>query len=117
MKFTANMDCATEGLEERKDRYDDYVGEDPWVQEALRHVSDKIGCIRNVLIQSQASAEDIALLDELDDMIVEVMTREINVLAEAADKEVFIAYRVGQAYGRLLERRKSNPNASEGSFR
>lgn len=112
MKFTANLDCATEGLEERTDRYDETARKDEHVRECLSRIEDNIGWIRDVLIRCQATKEDIELLKDLDNAIVDYQTLLVDFLAGKAHMEINAAYRIGQMYGQLRESRDQAPEGS-----
>ena len=103
MKFTANLDCATEGLAERTDRYDETARKDEYVRECLSHIKDKIGCIRDVLTRCRATQEDIELLKDLDNDIVDYQTNLIDLLAGKAHMEINAAYHAGLMYGQLRD--------------
>lgn len=115
MKFTAHSDCATEGLEERIDHYDNIVDKDIHVRECLQRIEDKIGCIRNALTRCCATPKEMEALNDLDDEITGLQTEMITLLAGEAHDETYIAYHVGVMFGQLRERR--NRDDQEGGRR
>ena len=105
MRFTTNS-CATEGMEETFDRYEEILEKDPTVQIANTRVRDMIGCIRDVLTKGQNPAEALSLLDELDDEYVNLDTEKLKALARTGWNDVQVAYELGREYCELEKRRE-----------
>ena len=105
MRFTTNS-CATEGMEETFDRYDNILKKDPTVQTANMRVRDMIGCIRDVLIKGKDPEEALSLLDELDDEYVNLDTEKLKALARTGWNDVQVAYELGREYCELEKRRE-----------
>lgn len=105
MRFTTKC-CATEGMEETFDRYEELLERDPAVQIANVHVRGIIGCIRDVLIKGENSAEALSLLDELDDEYVNLDTEKLKTLARIGCYDIQVAYELGQEYCELEKRRE-----------
>lgn len=114
MKFAADMDCATEGLEEKIDQYDESVAKDERIQAVIRRMLDMVGGIRDALIRSEANEVEIELLDDLEDEIVNLQTEMIDLLASKAYDEIFLAYQLGLIHGRLRERRNRQSKRNGG---
>lgn len=105
MRFTTNR-CATEGMEETFDRYEEILEKDPMVQIANKHVRDMIGCIRDVLLKGETPAEALSLLDELDDEYVNLDAEKLKALARTGWNDVQVAYELGREYCELEKRRE-----------
>ena len=103
MRFTTSR-CATEGMEETFDRYEEILEKDPSVQVVNRHIRDMIGCIRDVLTKGQNPAEALSLLDELDDEYVNLDTEKLKTLAKTGWNDVQVAFELGRMYCELEER-------------
>lgn len=113
MKFTAHSDCATEGLEERIDQYDNIVDKDVHVRECLQRIKDNIGCIRNALTKYCATPEEFEALKDLEDEITELQSEIIRLIVTGMHDDNYIAFLVGLRYGQIRERRRQKSHGND----
>lgn len=107
MEFADRWSCVAESFERREIEFDEIVNKDPMVQKCYQCIADLSGCIRNALVNGNASAEDIEALDELDDSIYSLAAEITKCLANKAQAEMHIAFSVGQKYSQLLQSMES----------
>lgn len=96
-----------EWLEYVEDKYGIVIDESPEVQGQYQCIMDKIGCIRNTLEKGGASAEIIEAVDELDDELVDLLTKVIDSLAHEAVGDLYIAFHTGMLFGKMLAEKEA----------
>lgn len=98
MSYTA-IRCATEEFEQRVDRYDNAIGEDPAVLEARMRISDMLEHFRQLLVKLHAPKEELQKLKDLEDMVTELESEDVLAIARADMDGAAIAVKLGLMYG------------------
>lgn len=98
MSYTANR-CAAEGFDERVDRYDNIVGKDPEAVEARKRVADILENLRQSLLRFHVPPDVVKTLNDLEDLVTELESKDILAIAGADMDEVGLAVQLGLMYG------------------
>lgn len=80
MSYTADC-CATEGFNERVNRYDDIIGKDREAAEARKRVKGMLECLRQTLVRLHVSPEVMKMLDNLERLITDLESKDILAIA------------------------------------
>lgn len=91
--------CATEGFDERVDRYDNIVGKNPEAVQARDRVADMLECLRQSLVRYHVSPDVVKTLNDLEDLVTELESKDILAIAGADMDGVALAAQLGLMYG------------------
>ena len=94
MRYTASC-CATEGFDERVDRYDNIVGKDPGAVEARHRVADMLVCLRQSLVRFHVPPDQLRMLNDLEDRITELESEDVLAIARADLDGAALAVKLG----------------------
>ena len=97
MRYTASC-CATEGFDERVDRYDNIVGKDPGAVEARHRVADMLECLRQSLVRYHVPPDVLKKFNDLEDLVTELESKDILAIAGADMDGVGLAIQLGLMY-------------------
>ena len=97
MSYTASC-CATEGFDERVDRYDNIVGKDPGAVEARHRVADMLECLRQSLVRYHVPPDVLKKLNDLEDLVTELESKDILAIAGADTDGIALAIKLGLMY-------------------
>ena len=102
MSYTASC-CATEGFDERVDRYDNIVGKDPGAVEARHRVADMLECLRQSLVWYHVPPDEQKkynqMFNNLEDLVTELESKDILAIAGADTDGVALAVKLGLMCG------------------
>ena len=101
MSYTASC-CATEGFDERVDRYDNIVGKDPGAVEARHRVADMLECLRQSLVWYHVPPDEQKkynqMCNNLEDLVTELESKDILAIAGADTDGIALAIKLGLMY-------------------
>ena len=97
MRYTASC-CATEGFDERVDRYDNIVGKDPGAVEARHRDADMLECLRQPLVRYHVPPDVLKKLNDLEDLVTELESKDILAIAGADTDGIALAIKLGLMY-------------------
>jgi hypothetical protein len=97
MRYTASC-CATEGFDERVDRYDNIVGKDPGAVEARHRVADMLECLHQSLVRYHVPPDVLKKLNDLEDLVTELESKDILAIAGADTDGIALAIKLGLMY-------------------